>query len=100
MEVGIMRDPRWDSLGAIDLARELDADLGRMGSSASQCAILADIEYHDFAQVLCAKIVAKNKHGHGDATIRWRIGTDQQDLQFRVILTLQFSLPCFGNSLT
>ena len=59
-------------------------------------ASLPDIEYYDFAQVLCAKIVAKNKHGHGDATIRGRIGTDQQDLQFRVILTLQFSLPCWS----
>src|SRR5437660_4926429 len=47
MEVGIMRDPSWDNLGAIDLARELDADLGRMGCSTSQCAVLADIEYHD-----------------------------------------------------
>ena len=54
MEVGIMRDPHWDNLSAIsaiDLARELDADLGRMGSSASQCAVLADIEYHDPAYI-------------------------------------------------
>ena len=51
---GIMRDPHWDNLSAIsaiDLARELDADLGRMGSSASQCAVLADIEYHDPAYI-------------------------------------------------
>src|SRR5207302_9529456 len=47
MEVGIMRDPSWDNASAIDLARELDADLGRLGSSVSQCADLADIEYHD-----------------------------------------------------
>src|SRR5205807_10155339 len=51
MEVGIMRDAHWDNLSAIDLARELDADLGRMGSSASQCAVLADIEYHDPAYI-------------------------------------------------
>jgi ribosomal protein S18 len=51
MEVGIMRDPSWDQSSAIDLARELDADLGRLGSSNSQCAVLADIEYHDPAYI-------------------------------------------------
>jgi hypothetical protein len=51
MEVGIMRDPSWDNSSAIDLARELDADLGRLGSSNSQCAVLADIEYHDPAYI-------------------------------------------------
>jgi hypothetical protein len=50
-EVGVMRDPSWDNLSAIDLARELDADLLRLGSSNSQCAVLADIEYHDPAYV-------------------------------------------------
>jgi hypothetical protein len=51
MEVGIMRDPSWDNASAIDLARQLDADLLRLGSSNSQCAVLADIEYHDPAYV-------------------------------------------------
>jgi hypothetical protein len=51
VEVGIMRDPSWDQSSAIDLARELDADLGRLGSSNSQCAVLADIEYHDPAYI-------------------------------------------------
>src|SRR5205823_7928072 len=51
IEVGIMRDPSWENNSAIDLARELDADLGRLGSSNSQCAVLADIEYHDSAYI-------------------------------------------------
>src|SRR5205823_5962396 len=51
IEVGIMRDPSWENNSAIDLARELDADLGRLGSSNSQCAVLADIEYHDPAYI-------------------------------------------------
>jgi hypothetical protein len=69
VELGIMRDPTWGELtnveydkirlagklptplGAIDLARTLDADLVRLGSSNSQCAVLADIEYHDPAYV-------------------------------------------------
>jgi hypothetical protein len=51
MEVGIMRDPSWDQSSAIDLARELDADLGRLGSGNSQCAVLADIEYHNPAYI-------------------------------------------------
>ena len=46
-EVGIMRDPSWQKNTAADLARELDADLIRLGSGNSQCAVLADIEYHD-----------------------------------------------------
>ena len=52
MEVGIMRDPSWDNLGAVDLARQCDADLLRLGSGNSQCAVLADIEYHDPAYVI------------------------------------------------
>ncbi len=51
MEVGIMRDPKWNDASAIDLARQLDADLVRLGSGNSQCAVLADIEYHDAAYV-------------------------------------------------
>ena len=46
-EVGILRDPSWDNLGALDLARQLDADLVRLKSGDKQCAVLADIEYHD-----------------------------------------------------
>jgi ribosomal protein S18 len=49
MEVGIMRDPSWSNASAIDLARMLDADLVRLGSGNAQCAVLADIEYHDAA---------------------------------------------------
>jgi ribosomal protein S18 len=51
MEVGIMRDPSWTHASALDLARMLDADLVRLGSSNSQCAVLADIEYHDHAYI-------------------------------------------------
>jgi ribosomal protein S18 len=47
MEVGIMRDPSWTHASALDLARMLDADLVRLGSGNAQCAVLADIEYHD-----------------------------------------------------
>jgi len=47
IEVGIMCDPSWENWSAIDLARVLDADLVRLGSDSSQCAVLADIEYHD-----------------------------------------------------
>jgi hypothetical protein len=47
MEVGIMRDPSWTNESATDLARTLDADLVRLGADNSQCAVLADIEYHD-----------------------------------------------------
>jgi len=46
-EVGILRDPSWDQVGALDLARQLDADLVRLKSGDKQCAVLADIEYHD-----------------------------------------------------
>jgi hypothetical protein len=52
MEVGIMRDPSWQQEGAIDLARQLDADLVRLGSGNAQCAVLTDIEYHDAAYVM------------------------------------------------
>ena len=52
MEVGIMRDPHWDGLSAPDLARTLDSDLVRLGSGDSQCAVLADIEYHDHAYLI------------------------------------------------
>lgn len=51
-EVGIMRDPSWDHLSAHDLARQLDADLVRLGSGNSQCAALADVEYHDAAYLV------------------------------------------------
>ena len=52
LEVGIMRDPSWNHASATDLARTLDADLVRLGSSNSQCAVLADIEYHDPAYIV------------------------------------------------
>lgn len=51
MEVGIMRDPSWDNLSAHELARTLNADLVRLGASDSQCAVLADIEYHSTGYV-------------------------------------------------
>jgi hypothetical protein len=51
MEVGLMRDPSWNHASAIDLARQCDADLVRLGSGNAQCAVLADIEYHDAAYV-------------------------------------------------
>jgi hypothetical protein len=51
MEVGIMRDPTWDNIGAVKLANVLNDDLIRLGSSNSQCAVLADIEAHDPAYV-------------------------------------------------
>src|SRR5438552_2641201 len=47
IEVGILRGPEWTQASADDLARELDADLVRLGSGNSQCAVLADIEAHD-----------------------------------------------------
>lgn len=51
LEVGIMRDPHWDNLPALQLAHRLDADLVRLGADNAQCAVLADIEYHDAAYV-------------------------------------------------
>jgi len=51
MEVGIMRDPSWNHASAIDLARYLEADLIGMASGNAQCAVLADIEYHDPAYI-------------------------------------------------
>jgi hypothetical protein len=51
MEVGIMRDPSWSAQSAHELALTLDQDLIRLGSASSQCAVLADIEYHDPAYV-------------------------------------------------
>src|SRR5437870_4146447 len=51
MEVGILRGPEWTQASALALARQLDADLARLGSSNSQCAVLADIEYHDAAYI-------------------------------------------------
>jgi hypothetical protein len=51
MEVGIMRDPSWSAQSAHELATTLNQDLIRLGSSNSQCAVLADIEYHDPAYV-------------------------------------------------
>ena len=52
LEVGIMRDPSWNHASAVDLARMLDADLVRLGSGNAQCAVLADIEYHDAPYVM------------------------------------------------
>ena len=52
IEIGIMRDPHWDNLSAIDLARTLDHDLVRLGTGNSQCAVLADIEYHDPSYII------------------------------------------------
>src|SRR5205814_6299852 len=46
-EVGIMRDPSWDNFDATDLAHALNDDLLRLGADNSQCAVLADIEYHN-----------------------------------------------------
>src|SRR5437660_6408053 len=40
MEVGIMRDPSWDTFGAIDLARTLDRDLVQLQADNAQCAVL------------------------------------------------------------
>src|SRR6266550_4611921 len=51
IETGIMRDPSWDNIGAIDLARTLDADLIRLGLGMSLEPVLADIEYHDPAYI-------------------------------------------------
>lgn len=50
-EVGIMRDPSWNPLSAAALAHTLNDDLLRLGASQSQCAVLADIEYHNAAYV-------------------------------------------------
>lgn len=65
VELGIMRDPIWGTLtnveydaeraagrmpqplGAHELANRLSNDLTRLGSSQKQCAVLADIEYHN-----------------------------------------------------
>jgi hypothetical protein len=71
---GLLRDPIWGHLsrldyeealragkppaplGAIDLARTLDADLVTLGfgfgTAPNSCAVLADIEYHDPAYVI------------------------------------------------
>lgn len=64
VELGLLRDPIWGKLtnveydaakaagksvpglSATDLARTLDSDLVRLGSSNAQCAVLADIEVH------------------------------------------------------
>src|SRR6266566_5960805 len=47
IEVGILRGPEWTNASADDLARELDADLIRLGAQNAQCAVLAEIEAHD-----------------------------------------------------
>lgn len=65
VELGIVRDPIWgtltnveydaeraagrmpQALGAHELANRLSNDLTRLGSSQKQCAVQADIEYHD-----------------------------------------------------
>jgi hypothetical protein len=71
---GVLRDPIWGHLsrldydaavtagkppaplGAIDLARTLDADLSKLGfgstTAPDSCAVLADIEYHDPAYIM------------------------------------------------
>jgi hypothetical protein len=41
---GITRDPTWNSASAVDLAREMDADLVRLGSENKTCYAMADIE--------------------------------------------------------
>lgn len=46
-EVGLMRDPSWGGNDPRDLAETINDDLVRLGSSAKQCAVMADIEYHD-----------------------------------------------------
>lgn len=46
-EVGIMRDPNWSHATAIDLARELDDNLIRLGANSLQCAVLVDYEGHE-----------------------------------------------------
>src|SRR5438132_11752977 len=45
LEVGIMRDPGWTNATMVDLAREADADVTRLGSNSKQLAVLFDIEY-------------------------------------------------------
>ena len=83
-----------------DFPQIIEQSFGGQRFVAGFAPSLPDIEYYDLTPIMGLKIVAKNKHCHGDATIRGRIRPNQQDLQFQVILTLQFSLPCFGNSLT
>lgn len=46
-EVGIMRDPSWGNNDARDLADTIDEDLTRLGSGAKQCAVMADVEFHN-----------------------------------------------------
>lgn len=46
-EVGLMRDPHWDNRSPQSLAEKLHDDIIRLGSHAKQCAVMADIEYHD-----------------------------------------------------
>ncbi len=48
-KVGITRDPGapgspWGNLNAVDLARQMDADLVRLGSDNKQCYVIVDIE--------------------------------------------------------
>jgi len=41
---GITRDPGWTNATGTDLARQCDADLVRLGSTAKTCYVIADIE--------------------------------------------------------
>lgn len=44
IKVGMTRDPNWGNKSAIDLARQMDADLVDKGSQNLQCTMIADIE--------------------------------------------------------
>jgi hypothetical protein len=41
---GLMRDPSWNGLSAVDLARQMDADITNLGSDNKTCYAMADIE--------------------------------------------------------
>ncbi len=49
--VGLMRDPSWNNASALDLARQLDADLTAHGFGSTtgpdSCAAMFDMERHD-----------------------------------------------------
>ena len=44
IKVGLTRDPGWTNATAVDLARQMDADLVRVGAANLQCYMIADIE--------------------------------------------------------
>lgn len=44
IKVGLTRDPVWNNATAVDLARDMDADLIRVGAANLQCYSIADIE--------------------------------------------------------